>query len=196
MAESTLELIMRDLFWHLEKLGRVRLSEHFYLRQFLYSEIAVAYNIPNMPDNPDLAIETGTRLCQTILEPMVAEFGPIVIRSGFRSARLNDFGCRKGLKCASNAKNYAAHIWDHLDHQGCKGASACIVIPAFNDGQTKYKTWPQLSRHLQATLPCTEPKRFKYDNAFNIGYRISDGGIATRNSLVRPILRNLVQVCS
>lgn len=162
---------MRDLFWQLEKLGRVRLSEHFYMRQFLYSEIAVAYNIPNLPDHPDLAIENGKRLCETILEPIVAEFDQIVVRSGFRSARLNDFGHRNSLKCASNEKNYAAHIWDHLDSQGRKGASACIVIPSYNDGKTRYATWDQLSCHLQERLPCTELKGFKHDNAFNVGWK-------------------------
>ena len=161
---------MKDLFWYLEKLGRVRLSEHFYFRQFLHSEIAVAFNIPNVPDDPDLAIDNGRRLCETILEPIVAKFGPIVIRSGFRSARLNDFGFRNRLKCASNEKNYAYHIWDHRDAQGRTGASACIVIPAFNDGKTRHKSWPELSRHLQRNIPCTEPKKFSYDNAFNVGW--------------------------
>ncbi|XYK79843.1 MAG: hypothetical protein ROO70_19055 [Labrenzia sp.] len=164
----------KSLFWELEKLGRVRLSKHFYFRQFLHSEIATAFNIPNIPDNPALAIETGTQLCEAILEPIVAEFGPIVIRSGFRSARLNDFGHRSGLKCARNEKNYAAHIWDHLDDHGRSGASACIVIPAFNDGLSEYQNWEELSTYLQSALPCTEPKRFKNDNAFNVGWKATE----------------------
>lgn len=161
----------KSLFWELEKLGRIRLSQHFYFRQFLHSEIATAFNIPNIPDNPAFAIENGTRLCETILEPIVAEFGPIVIRSGFRSARLNNFGHRMGLKCASNKKNYAAHIWDHLDDQGRSGASACIVIPAFNDGLCEYQSWEQLSTYLQSKLQCSKPIRFKYNYAFNIGWQ-------------------------
>ncbi len=40
----------------LEELGRVRLSKSFYMRDFLYSEIANFYGIPNIPDDPDLAV--------------------------------------------------------------------------------------------------------------------------------------------
>ena len=42
--------------WSLETLGRVRLSKHFYMRDFLYSEIANFHQKQNLPDNPDLAI--------------------------------------------------------------------------------------------------------------------------------------------
>ena len=43
----------------LEKLGRVRLSEHFFMREMLHSEIASFHGIPNIPDDPDLAIAAG-----------------------------------------------------------------------------------------------------------------------------------------
>lgn len=53
----------------LEDLGRVRLSSSFYMRDFLYSEIANMHGIQNVPDDPDLAIESGRNLCETLLEP-------------------------------------------------------------------------------------------------------------------------------
>ncbi|UWR64820.1 hypothetical protein K4L02_00850 [Phaeobacter inhibens] len=162
---------MKSTFWELERLGRIKLSKHFTFRQFLHSEIAAAYSMVNLPDDEELAIEMGRGLCANVLEPIVSEFGPIIVRSGFRSARLNALGHRLGLKCASNEKNYAAHIWDHLDADGSAGASACIVIPAFNDGHSTYANWQDLAGHLMASLPCTEPKRFKNDNAFNIGWK-------------------------
>ena len=68
----------------LEDLGRVRLSQHFFLRDFLFSEIAAIYGIQNIPDDPDLAIAAGTRLCEDLLEPLWRTFGGINIRSGFR----------------------------------------------------------------------------------------------------------------
>lgn len=161
---------MRDIFWKLEKLGRVRLSKHFQMRQFLHSEIAAAAGIINYPDDPDLAIETGTKLCENILEPLVDEFGPIIIRSGFRSARLNDFGYRNGLKCAANAKNYAYHIWDHRDADGHAGAATCIVIPSFNEGETDLAPWQDLAWWIDDNLPYHRLTFFSRDNAFNIGY--------------------------
>ena len=46
----------------LEQLGRVRLSSSFFLRDFLHSEIADLHGIPNIPDDPNLAIAAGRRL--------------------------------------------------------------------------------------------------------------------------------------
>ena len=48
----------------LEMLSRVRLSTHFFLRDFLYSEVAAIHGIANIPDDPDLAIAAGTALCE------------------------------------------------------------------------------------------------------------------------------------
>jgi hypothetical protein len=67
----------------LEDLGRVRLSENFFMRDMLYSEIANHYGIPNIPDDPELAISAGTRLCEDLLEPIWAKIGRISIRSAF-----------------------------------------------------------------------------------------------------------------
>ena len=58
----------------LENLGRVRLSESFFMRDFLYSEISQIEGIPNIPDNPDLAIEAGRSLCEEVLEPIQQHF--------------------------------------------------------------------------------------------------------------------------
>jgi hypothetical protein len=51
----------------LEALGRVRLSRSFFMRDFLYSEIANLHGIPNVPDDLDLAIAAGCRLCEELL---------------------------------------------------------------------------------------------------------------------------------
>lgn len=45
----------------LEEFGRIRLSRSFFMRDFLYSEIANFYGVPNIPDNPALAVEVGRR---------------------------------------------------------------------------------------------------------------------------------------
>ncbi|MEE4346540.1 MAG: hypothetical protein V2I53_07090 [Paracoccaceae bacterium] len=54
----------------LDDLGRVRLSPSFYMRDFLHSEVAAFHGIPNIPDDPDLAIAAGRRLCADLLEPL------------------------------------------------------------------------------------------------------------------------------
>jgi hypothetical protein len=36
--------------------GRVRLSRTFFMRDFLFSDIAAVHGLNNVPDDPDLAI--------------------------------------------------------------------------------------------------------------------------------------------
>ena len=98
----------------LEKLGRVRLSEHFFMREMLYSEIANFHGIPNIPDDPDLAIAAGTRLCEELLEPLHATFGHVSIRSAFRSVEVNTYGAErrdKGYNCGKTPWNRSRHVW-------------------------------------------------------------------------------------
>ena len=118
--------------WSLETLGRVRLSKHFYMRDFLHSEIGSFYGIPNIPDDPDLAIENGKQLCEALLDPLQETFGRIAIRSGYRSSTLNKFGNENKLNCARNDANYGHHIWDRVDEKGT-GAGTSLVIQLIED---------------------------------------------------------------
>ena len=80
----------------LTKLGRVRLSQNFFMRDMLYSEVANHYGLSNIPDDPDLAITVGRKLCNELLEPLHATFGHVSIRSAYRSADVNKLLRGKG----------------------------------------------------------------------------------------------------
>ena len=63
--------------WSLETLGRVKLSKYFYMREFLYSEIANINGLQNIPDDPDLAVAMGGRFvvrCLTRWRRRLAEW--------------------------------------------------------------------------------------------------------------------------
>jgi hypothetical protein len=154
----------------LEELGRVRLSDSFFMRDFLYSEIANFYGISNIPENPDLAIEVGKHLCQELLEPLQATFGRISIRSAYRSAQVNQLGNEKGHNCGSNESNYAAHIWDVLDANGHKGAMACIVVNGYLDRYEQTQEWRSLAWWIHDHLPYSSLCFFPKLCAFNIGW--------------------------
>ena len=94
--------------WALEDLGRVRLSPNFFFREFLYSEIANFHGIPNIPDDPDLAIEVGRKLCTELLEPLRASFGALAIRSAYRAPAVNRSGNEHKLNCARNEREFTA----------------------------------------------------------------------------------------
>lgn len=155
----------------LEKLGRVRLSNSFYMREFLYSEIANFYGIQNIPDNPDLAIAVGKRLCEELLEPLNATFGRVAIRSSFRSCSVNELGTHKH-NCAKNENNYARHIWDHKDEEGLSGATACIAIPWFTNQYDKGADWRSLAYWIHDHLPYSEMEFFDGSGmcTFNIAW--------------------------
>ena len=154
----------------LEEFGRVQLSQSFFMREFLYSEIANFYGIPNIPENPDLAIEVGRRLCEELLEPLNATFGRVVVRSAYRSPTVNQLGNEKKLNCSSNEKNYASHIWDRLDADGCKGATACIVIPWFAERYEQGADWRSMAYWIHDHLPFSRLQFFPRLAAFNINW--------------------------
>ena len=154
----------------LENLGRVRLSKSFFMRDFLYSEISNFYGIPNIPDDPDLAVAAGTRLCEELLEPLNETFGGISIRSSYRSCEINGFGSKNHKSCASNEENYAHHIWDRRDAEGYMGATACIVVRWFLPQYEKTGDWRPLAWWIHDNLPYSKLYFLPKLAAFNIAW--------------------------
>lgn len=152
----------------LEEFGRTRLSPSFFMRDFLHSEIASFYAIPNIPDDPDLAIRAGRGLCETLLEPLRARFGRISIRSAYRSEAVNGFGNANGLNCARNEANYAGHIWDRLDAEGTMGATACIVVHGLLPYYHRTGRWEALAWWVHDHLPYSALEFFPRLAAVNV----------------------------
>jgi hypothetical protein len=179
----------------LEDLGRVRLSQNFFLRDFLHSEIAALNGFANVPDDPDLAIAAGSRLCRELLEPLQNTFGRLHIRSAYRSPEVNGFGNENNLNCASNASNFAHHIWDRRDADGCMGATACIVIPWVWDRYSEPGDWRRIAWWVHDHLPYAAMEFFPKLWAFNIQWherpkRIISSYAEPRGILTRPGMAN------
>lgn len=179
----------------LEELGRVRLSPSFFMRDFLHSEIAELHGLANIPDDPELAIAAGRRLCEELLEPLNATFGRLAIRSAFRSAEINALGNRLRLNCASNRANYAGHIWDRCDGDGGMGAVACVVVPWFADRYAAGTDWRALAWWIHDQLPYSRLVFFPKLAAFNIAWheapkRTIHSYIAPRGLLTKPGMAN------
>jgi hypothetical protein len=174
-----------------EMLGRVRLSHSFFMRDFLHSEIANIHAISNVPDNPDLAIAAGRRLCEELLEPLQTAFGRVAIRSAYRSPTLNAYGNAHYHNCASNERNYARHIWDRRDSFGHMGAVACVALPWMVDRMDTGTPWQALAWWIHDHLPYSELQFFPKLCAFNIGWherprRTIFSYIAPRGYMTRP----------
>jgi hypothetical protein len=152
-----------------EEFGRVRLSRTFFMRDFLYSDIANIHGFTNLPDDPDLAIAAGRALCGFLLEPLQATFGRIAIRSAYRSPQVNAFGCKTYKSCASNESNRGRHIWDQRSADGGMGAMTSIVVPWLVNrlGETP---WQAMAWWIHDHLPYDELQFFPKLAAFNIGW--------------------------
>ena len=182
----------------LTELGRTRLSKHFFMREFLHSEIAAIHGLPNIPRDPELAIAAGEQLCSELLEPLQEKFGRVVVRSAYRSPEVNGMGAsmqRRGAKaysCASNESNSAAHIWDVLDQTGAMGATACVVIPTVYDlFKHEEAGWQRLAWWIHDHLPYSTLTFFPRDWAFNIQWherpqRRIDSHVAPLGTLTQP----------
>ena len=164
------------------------------MRDFLYSEVANVSGISNIPDNPKLTITVGKHLCRELLDPLVNTFGPISIRSSFRSAAVNQRGNELGHNCASNEANFASHIWDHLDADGKMGATACVVIPWFADQYALGRDWRDLAWWMHDHLPYSNICFYPKLAAFNISWheepkRTISSYIHPKGMLLRHSLR-------
>lgn len=185
----------------LNNLGRVRLSKSFFMRDFLYSEIAQIHGLANIPDDPDLAIAAGTRLCEELLEPLQDAFGRIAIRSAYRSPEVNGLGNalmnagKKGYSCAANEANAADHIWDLRDKAGYMGATACITIPSFASKFRAEGDWQRLAWWIHDHLPYSNLFFFPINWAFNIRWhedpqRRIDSHTPPKGTLTKPGMAN------
>ena len=185
----------------LEEFGRVRLSKHFFMRDFLYSDITNLHAVPNIPDDPDLAIAAGSRLCEELLEPINATFRRIAVRSAYRSCEVNGFGSAQqkagngAYKCGSNEYNYADHIWDRRDGEGRMGATACIVVPWFADRYEQGADWRAMAWWIHDHLPYSSMYFFPKLAAFNLQWREEperriDSYVTPKGCLTKPGMAN------
>jgi hypothetical protein len=149
------------------------------MREMLYSEVAAMHGMLNAPDDPDLAIAAGKKLCEELLEPLQDRWGRIVIRSAYRSCEVNGF-CndmqrqgKSGYTCASNEANYADHIWDRRDKNGHMGATACVVVPGFWQDNQQTGDWQKLARWISDNLPYSTLYFFPKYWACNINWHES-----------------------
>jgi hypothetical protein len=153
-----------------EAFGRIRLSKNFFMREFLYSEIANIHGLTNLPDDPDLAIAAGSALCTELLEPLQATFGRIALRSGYRAPAVNDLGNKRYKSCSRNEADRAGHIWDQRSADGGMGAMVSIVLPWLVDRLEFGLPWTAMAWWIHDHLPYSELQFFPKLAAFNISW--------------------------
>ena len=110
----------------------MKLTQHFDLSEFVYSETAERKGIDNYPDN--IAITNLLMLCRDVLEPAREEYGKaMIISSGYRCVELNKAvggkpnsqhltGCAADIVCSEPKRlydiikekgNFDQLLWEH-----------------------------------------------------------------------------------
>jgi hypothetical protein len=150
--------------------------------------------LPNLPTDPDLAIEAGRHLCTELLEPLQSAFGRLAFRSGYRSREVTDFGNER-RECGSVRVNAAYHVWDLRDLDDCMGAAACVVIPWFADRYRVGADWRSMAWWIHDHLPYGHLEFYPKLCAFNIQWherprRRIDSFISPRGCLTKPGMAN------
>ena len=175
--------------WSLETFGRQRLSKHFFMRDFMYSEINGFHGMPNVPVNPDLVLAHGQLFTKTLMDPLQETFGRIAVRSGYRSPTLNAYGNGNKLNCARNDHPLECHIWDYYTGERAI-AGATIVIPWFADQYDQGRDWQDLAWWIHDHLPYSDMWFFPKMAALNLVWcaqpsRTISSFIAPRGTLLR-----------
>jgi hypothetical protein len=178
-----------------EQFGRIRLSEHFFMRDFLYSEIANIHRFTNLPTDVGLAIDAGRGLCETLLEPLQATFGRLAIRSAYRSSEVNAYCNVHYHSCGSNETERARHIWDRRSADGGMGAMTSLVVPWLIDRLDGKRSWTAMAWWIHDHLPYSELQFFPKLAAINIGWHEFPRGRITsfappRGLLTKPGMPN------
>ena len=128
----------------------MKLSAHFDLCEFTRSESAKREGVSNMPTTEHLV--NIKILCEQVLEPIRAKFGPINISSGYRSSDLNHF------------------IGGSLNSDHCKGRAADIDMDGHGGEVTNRMIFDYIKDNLDVDQLINE---FNY-SWIHVGYRGKD----------------------
>jgi len=136
-----------------------RLSEHFLLSDFLGCHSVYLYGHPNPFVGGTAAIAEGKHLCETLLEPIMAEYGPLSISYGYISPALS----KKIVKYMDpDAPSY--HRWD-------KGAAADICVHAY----IRKKAPIYLAHEIDESLPYSRVITYSESPFVCVASQISEG---------------------
>jgi zinc D-Ala-D-Ala carboxypeptidase len=103
----------------------MKVSAHFALAEFTRSESAKRHGVSNEPTPEHL--QNLITLCEKVLEPIRAKYGPINISSGYRSKALNHYigGSLNSQHCEAKAAD--------IDMDGMGGASNTEIFNYIKD---------------------------------------------------------------
>ncbi len=123
------------------------LSPHFKLYEFTRSGAAQDHMLPNQPSPSQ--VESLRQLCEHVLEPLRARFGPIVISSGFRSPDVNRL------------------VGGVASSQHLRGEAADLVLGSEERGQQMYE---YICRHLPFDQVILEPVGALHPRWIHVSY--------------------------
>ena len=128
------------------------------------------HGIANIPDDPDLAIAAGTRLCVELIEPLQTRFGRIAIRSPTARARSTPMATRMAIPAQATRGTPPAISGICVTATVAWGATACIAIPWFVDRFPAEGDWTKMAWWIHDHLPYSKLWFFPKLWAFNLSW--------------------------
>jgi len=129
----------------------MKLSAHFDLAEFTRSESAKREGLDNTP--PPEHLENIKILCEKVLEPVRARFGPINISSGYRGKLLNHF------------------IGGAINSDHCVGRAADIDMDDMGSGVTNTEIFNYIKDNLDYDQLIWEFGNTEKPDWVHVGYR-------------------------
>ena len=146
------------------------------------SEIANFYGMPNIPDDPKLAIDVGRRLCEDLLEPLNATFGRIAIRSAYRSPTVNALATRWATIALRTRRITAATSGTGATPPDSAGRRPASSFPGSPIAMPRAPTGKRLAYWIHDHLPYSRLQFFPKLAAFNISWQNVRSGRSTASS--------------
>ncbi|NNK77819.1 MAG: hypothetical protein HKP40_03815 [Litoreibacter sp.] len=192
--------LSRSILAH-EELDQVQLSKSFHMRDFLASDIAEFYGLPNIPENPDIAIRAAARLCQDLLEPLQERYGKLSIRAAYRSRLVHGFREKfheahpTEYCCAAEAAQAETLIWDQNGESGAMEAGICIALPQASDRFAPGADWRSLAWWIHDNLEYSSQVYFEAGDTFFLSWsenpaRVIESRMEPVGILTRPGMAN------
>ena len=120
-------------FRQYEDLARVRLSQNFILRDFLFSTESAVLGLSNLPEDNEMVIRAGKALCEKVLEPILAQFGRFAITFGYQCREAIEYGISPDKLTNPHSSN--PHQWDRFTHGNEVYARVDILPFCVEDGE-------------------------------------------------------------
>lgn len=146
----------------LDCLSKIRLSQNFMMREFMYCASAAAGGFSNAPENSELVVAGARALCDKVLEPLLEKFGKFGITFAYQSRKSLEHDLREsGHKFKPHSSS--PHCYDRMTWGARPYARIDILPLCVEDGNVSkadYGRWIMMNLDVDLLMEWTRSNVF------------------------------------